>query len=141
MSGKVEVDETYIKLKENNYDLTELTSAELETLQKYSPKIIEVINNMGKVGSKSQEKVYSTIDKAIDIYAEQLKDPSLSGEDRDKLYDRIEGMVDKACQKDSEFKRWMFAPVWLVVGGAALALKKPEMGKAALKLLNKDKPI
>ena len=136
MSEKVEVDETLIKLKENNYDLTKLTSAELETLQKSSPGIIEVINNMGKVGSKAQEKVYSTIDKAIDIYAEQLKDPSLSGEDREKLYDRIERMVDIACQKDSEFKRWMFAPVCLVVGGAALVLKKPEYEKGGIKVTN-----
>lgn len=31
----------------------------------------EVINNMGEVGSKSQDKVYSTIDKAIDIFSDQ----------------------------------------------------------------------
>ncbi|MCT1391928.1 hypothetical protein M4D76_27155 [Peribacillus frigoritolerans] len=134
MSEKVEVDKTLIKLKKNNYDLTELTSEELETLP---PVIIEIINNMGKVGSKSQERVYSTIDKAMDIYAEQLKDPNLSREERDDLNDRIKGMVEIACQKDSEFKRWTFA---LVVGGAAI-LKNPEMRKAALKLLNKGKSI
>ncbi|MDW7614822.1 hypothetical protein SC499_08775 [Peribacillus simplex] len=50
-------------------------------------------------------------------------------------------MVEKAYQKDSEFKRWIFAPLWLGVGGAALALKNPEMRKAALKLLTKGKPI
>ncbi|EJQ37534.1 hypothetical protein IEI_05830 [Bacillus wiedmannii] len=141
MSEKVEIDKTLIKLKENNYDPTELTSAELETLQKYSPEIKEVINNMGEVGSKSQEKVYSAIDKAIDIFSDQLKDPSLSEEARDKLNDRIEGMVEKSYQKDSEFKRWMFASVWLGVGGAALALKNPEMRKAALQLLTKGKSI
>ncbi|MDM5296368.1 hypothetical protein QUF81_25120 [Peribacillus simplex] len=48
-------------------------------------------------------------------------------------------MVEKAYQKDSEFKRWIFAPLWLGVGGAALALKNPEMRKAALKVLTKGK--
>ncbi|MGE7609712.1 hypothetical protein ACQKML_24375 [Peribacillus frigoritolerans] len=134
MSEKVEVDKTLIKLKKNNYDLNELTSEELETLP---PVIIEIINDMRKVGSKSQERVYSTIDKAIDIYAEQLKDPNLSREERDDLNDRIKGMVEIACQKDSEFKRWTFG---LVVSGLAI-LKNPDMRKLALKLLNKDKPI
>ncbi|SDQ81080.1 hypothetical protein [Virgibacillus salinus] len=143
MSEKVEIDKPLIKLKENNYDLTELTSTELETLLKYFPEIIKAINNMGEVGSKSQEKVYSTIDKAIEIFSEQLKDPSLSEEARDKLNDRIERMVEKSYQKDSEFKRWMVASVWVGVGGATLALagKNPEMRKAALKLLTKGKPI
>lgn len=143
MSEEVEIDKTLIKLKENNYDLTELTSTELETLLRYSPEIIKAINNMGEVGSKSQEKVYSTIDKAIEIFSDQLKDPSLSEEARDKLNERIERMVEKSYQKDSEFKRWMVASVWVGVGGAALALagKNPEMRKAALKLLTKGKPI
>ena len=143
MSEKVMIDKTLIKLKENNYDLTELTSTELETLLKYSPEIIKAINNMGEVGSKSQEKVYSTIDKAIEIFSDQLKDPSLSEEARDKLNDRIERMVEKSYQKDSEFKKWMVASVWVGVGGAALTLagKNPEMRKAALKLLTKGKPI
>ena len=97
---------------------------------------------MGELGLKSQEKVYSTIDKAIEIFSEQLKDPSLSEEARDKLNDRIERMVDKSFQKDSEFKRWMVASVWVGVGGAAFALaKNPEMRKSALKLLTKGKPI
>ncbi|WP_048883046.1 hypothetical protein [Bacillus sp. 445_BSPC] len=139
MSEIVDVDKTLIKLKKNNYDLTELTPEEREALP---PGIIEIINNMGEVGSKSQERVYSIIDKAIDIYAEQLKDPNLSREDRTELNDRIKGMVEIGCQKDSEFKRWMFAPVCLVVGGAGiLAFKKPEMRKAALKLITKGKPI
>lgn len=142
MSEKVEIDKTLIKLKENNYDLTGLTSTELETLLKYSPEIIKAINNMGEVGSKSQEKVYSTIDKAIEIFSEQLKDLSLSEEARDKLNDRIERMVEKSYQKDSEFKRWMVASVWVGVGGAALAFaKNPEMRKSALKLITKGKPI
>ncbi|MBU8791363.1 hypothetical protein [Oceanobacillus caeni] len=142
MSEKVIIDETLIKLKENNYDLSELTSTELETLLKYSPEIIKAINNMGEVGSKSQEKVYSTIDKAIEIFSEQLKDPNLSEEARDKLNDRIERMVEKSYQKDSEFKRWMVASVWVGVGGTALALagKNPEIRKSALKLLTKGKP-
>nr|WP_144925597.1 hypothetical protein [Paenibacillus bovis] len=142
MSEKVIIDETLIKLKENNYDLSELTSTELETLLKYSPEIIKAINNMGEVGSKSQEKVYSTIDKAIEIFSEQLKDPNLSEEARDKLNDRIERMVEKSYQKDSEFKKWMVASVWVGVGGTALALagKKPEIRKSALKLLTKGKP-
>ncbi|CDO04296.1 hypothetical protein BN988_02850 [Oceanobacillus picturae] len=142
MSEKVEIDENLIKLKENNYDLTELTSTELEILLKYSPEIIKAIINMGEVGSKSQEKVYSTIDKAIEIFSNQLKDSSLSEEARDKLNDRIERMVEKSYQKDTEFKRWMVASVWVGVGGAALTLaKNPEMRKAALKLISKDKPI
>jgi hypothetical protein len=143
MSGKVEIDKTLKKLKENNYELTELTSTELETLLKYSPEVIKAINNMGEVGSKSQEKVYSAIDKAIETFSEQLKDPSLSEEARDKLNDRIERMVEKSYQKDSEFKRWMVASLWVGVGGAALTLagKNPQMRKAALKLLTKGKPI
>ncbi len=142
MSETVEIDKALTKLKENNYDLTDLTTTELEILLEYSPEIIKAINKMGELGLKSQEKVYSTIDKAIEIFSEQLKDPSLSEEARDKLNDRIERMVDKSFQKDSEFKRWMVASVWVGVGGAAFTLaKNPEMRKSALKLLTKGKPI
>lgn len=142
MSEKVGIDKTLIKLKENNYDLTELTPTELETLLEYSPEIVKAINNMGVIGLKAQEKVYSTIDKAIEIFSEQLTDQNLSEEARDKLNDRIERMVEKSYQKDSEFKRWMVTAVWVGVGGAALALaKNPEMRKSALKLLTKSKPI
>lgn len=142
MSEEVEVDKALIKLKEHNYDLNELTSAEYETLVENHPEIIKAITKMGELGSKSQEKVYSTIDKAIEIFSEQLTDPNLSEEARDKLNDRIERMVEKSYQKDSEFKKWMVASVWIGVGGAALALsgKNPEIRKSALKLLTKGKP-
>ena len=143
MSEKVEVDKALVKVKENNYDLTKLSSTELEILLKYSPEIIDAITKMGEVSSKSQEKVYSTIDKAIEVFSEQLKDPNLSVEARDKLNDRIERMVEKSYQKDSEHKNWLVASVWVGVGGAALTLagKNPEMRKAALKLISKGKPI
>lgn len=143
MGGITEFDKSLIKLKENNFDLTELNPLELETLLKYSPEIIKAISKIGDLGLKSQEKVFKTIDKAIDIFAEQLNDPNLSDEARDKINERIERMVDKSIQKDSEFKKWMFASVWAGVGGVALVLagKNPEMRKAALKLLTKGKPI
>lgn len=143
MGGITEFDKSLIKLKENNFDLTELNPLELETLLKYSPEIIKAISKIGELGLKSQEKVFKTIDKAIDIFAEQLNDPNLSDEARDKINERIERMVDKSIQKDSEFKKWMFASVWAGVGGVALVLagKNPEMRKAALKLLTKGKPI
>lgn len=143
MSEAVEVANALVKVKENNYDLTKLSSTELEILLKYSPRIIDAITKMGEVSSKSQEKVYSTIDKAIEIFSEQLKDPNLSQEARDKLNDRIERMVEKSYQKDSEHKKWLVASVWVGVGGAALTLagKNPEMRKAALKLISKSKPI
>ncbi|WP_233713289.1 hypothetical protein [Lederbergia citri] len=95
------------------------------------------------MGLKSQEKVFSIIDRAIEIFSEQIKDPNLTQEARDNLNDRIERMVDKAIQTDSGFKKWMVGLVWVGVGGGALALAgtNPEVRKAALKLLNKSKPI
>lgn len=103
---------------------------------------MEVIINTVKMGLKSQEKVYSTIDKALDIFADQLKDPSLSEEARDKLNDRIERMVEKSYQKDSEFKKWAFATVGIIASGAAgVALKNPEIRKRTLELLTKGKSI
>lgn len=104
MSGKTESTKTLMKLKDTKYDLTEFTSEELENLQKYSPKIIEAVSALGEVSSKSQEKVYNIIDRVITIFADQLKDPNLSDKDRDKIFDRMERMVDKAVLKDSEFK-------------------------------------
>ena len=100
MSEKVEIGKTLIKLKENNYDLTKLTSTERDYLQKISPEFIKAISNIGEVGSKAQEKVYDLINKAIDIFAEQLKDPNLSEEERNKINDRIVLMVEKSCEKD-----------------------------------------
>lgn len=142
MSEKVELDQTLIKLKENNYALSELTPAELVNLQKYAPPIFEAASKMGELGSKAQEKVYSTIDKAIEIFHEQLKDPNLSEEGREKLNDRIERMVEKSFEKDTEFKKWMVALVCVGVGGSALVLggKNPVVRKAALNLITKGKP-
>lgn len=136
MNEKIDIGKTLMKLHENNYDLTELTSIEREYLQKHSPEFIKAVSNIGGVGSKAQEKVYDIIDKAMEIYAEQLKNPNLSEEARDKLNDRIERMVEKAFQKDSEFKRWMFALVW---GGTLTLAGSPKMRKAALKLFTKGK--
>lgn len=143
MSDHAELNNALIKLNKNNYDLTDLTSAEIEKLQQYFPAIVKAVGLMGELGLKSQEKVSSTIDKAIDIFAEQLKDPNLSEEERNKINDRIVLMVEKACEKDSEFKRWMSTLVWLGIGGSALVLagKNPEVRAAALKLLPKDRLI
>lgn len=141
MSGKIESNKTLMKLKDTKYDLTEFTSEELENLQKYSPKIIEAVSTLGEVSSKSQEKVYNIIDRVITSFADQLKDPNLSDEDRDKINDRMERMVDKAILKDSEFKKFIYAAIFLGVGGlgTAAAVKNPMMRKAAVKLLTKGK--
>lgn len=143
MSDHAELDNALIKLNKNNYALTDLTSAEIEKLQQYFPGILKAVSLMGELGLKSQEKVSSTIDKAIDIFAEQLKDSSLSEEERSKINDRIVLMVEKSCEKDSEFKKWMSTLVWLGIGGSALVLagKNPEVRAAALKLLPKDRLI
>ena len=139
MSEKIESDEILIKLKDRNYDLNGFTSKELENLQKHYPKIVEAVSYMGEVSSKSQEKVYKTIDSVIAIFSDQLKDPNLSEEAKDKLNDRIEGLVDKAYSKDSESKRFMAGLVLLGIGGTAFAVKNPEIRKTALKLLTKGK--
>ncbi len=141
MSGKTESTKTLMKLKDTKYDLTEFTSEELENLQKYSPKIIEAVSALGEVSSKSQEKVYNIIDRVITIFADQLKDPNLSDKDRDKIFDRMERMVDKAVLKDSEFKKFIYATIFLGVGGlgTAAVIKNPVVRKAAVKLLTKGK--
>ncbi len=142
MSEVVEFDKVLEKLNENNYDLNVLTPKELENLQNNAPAIIDAISKLGKVGSEAQDKVYKTIEKAIEIFSEQLSDPSLSEEARDKLNDRIERMVDKAFQKDTEFKKLLLGMVYIGIGGGVLVLagKNPEIRKSALNLLTKGKP-
>ncbi|SDZ59815.1 hypothetical protein SAMN05421736_12018 [Evansella caseinilytica] len=142
MSEVVEIDKVLEKLNENNYDLNVLTPEELGNLQNNAPAIIDAISKLGKVGSEAQDKVYKTIDKAIEIFSEQLNDPSLSEEARDKLNDRIERMVDKAFQKDTEFKKLLLGMVYVGIGGGVLVLagKNPEIRKSALNLLTKGKP-
>jgi len=137
-------DKSLIKPKVKRYDLAELTSTSIEDLQKYYPKIIEAVSKIGEVVSKSQDKVYISIDKAIEIFSDQLKDPNLSEEAKDKLNNHIKDMVEKADQKDSEFKKIMVGLVLLGVGGigvggAALALKGPELRRATLNLITKVK--
>jgi uncharacterized protein (DUF2344 family) len=141
MSEVVEIDKVLEKLNENNYDLNVLTPEELENLENNAPAIIDAISKLGKVGSEAQDKVYKTIDKAIGIFSEQLNDPNLSEEARDKLNDRIERMVDKAFQKDTEFKKLLLGMVYVGIGGGVLVLagKNPEIRKSALNLLTKGK--
>lgn len=141
MNEKVELESVLVKLEENNFDLSELTPTELKYLQMYAPAIFEAAKKMGEMGSKAQEKVYSIIEKAIEIYHEQLSDPNLSEEGRDKLNDRIERMVEKAFEKDSELKKWVGTLVCVGVSGVALTLagKNPGIRKAALNLLAKGK--
>lgn len=143
MDEQVDFGQTLIKLKENNYDLSELSPIELEILQRYAPEIIGAASKLGEVGSKAQEKFYSIVDKAIDIFHEQLKDPNLSEEAREKLNDSIERMVELSFEKDTEFKKWLGALVWVGIGGGALALagKNPAVRKAALNLLTRGKQI
>ncbi|TCI34104.1 hypothetical protein EVJ29_12840 [Exiguobacterium sp. SH4S7] len=139
MSEEVELVQSLEKLKDNNYALDGLTSMEYEMVLKNAPAIINAVSNMGAVGSKSQENVYNTIDKVIEIFSEQLKNPNLSDEARDKLNDRIERMVEKSFQKDSEFKRWMGASIAAGVGSVALLAKNPEVRKTLVNLLTKNK--
>lgn len=138
MNEKAEIDKSLLKLKEINYDLNQLNAEEYESLLKYTPGIINALSGMGELGLKSQEKAYNTIEKAIDIFSDQLKQTNLSEEARDKLNDRIERMVEKSYQKDSEYKKWTIAVVGTVVGAVALS-KSPEMRKTAVKLLTKIK--
>jgi uncharacterized protein (DUF2344 family) len=142
MREVVEIDKVLEKLNENNYDLNVLTPEELENLQINAPAIIDAISKLGKVGSEAQDKVNKTIDKAIEIFSQQLNDPNLSEEARDKLNDRIERMVDKAFQKDSEFKKFLLGMVYVGIGGGVLVLagKNPVLRKSALNLLTKGKP-
>ncbi|WP_214756793.1 hypothetical protein [Exiguobacterium sp. s157] len=136
MSEKGEIVQSVKKFTEN--ELSDFSFNQDETLLKHTPDVINAVSNMGEVGSKSQDKVYSTIDKAIDVFSEQLKDDNLTDETRDKLNDRIERMVDKSFQKDSEFKRWMGASIVAGVSGAALVLaKNPEARKTLINLLTK----
>ncbi|MFC4684679.1 hypothetical protein [Exiguobacterium sp. s149] len=136
MSEKGEIVQSVKQFTEN--ELSDFSFNQDETLLKHTPDVINAVSDMGEVGSKSQDKVYSTIDKAIDVFSEQLKDDNLTDETRDKLNDRIERMVDKSFQKDSEFKRWMGASIVAGVSGAALALaKNPEVRKTLINLLTK----
>lgn len=136
MSEKGEIVQSVKQLTEN--ELNDFSFKQDEKLLKHTPDVINAVSNMGEVGSKSQDNVYSTIDKAIDVFSEQLKDDNLTEETRDKLNDRIERMVDKSFQKDSEFKRWMGASIVAGVSGAALALaKNPEARKTLINLLTK----
>ncbi|XCA83151.1 hypothetical protein ABKJ26_13230 [Exiguobacterium mexicanum] len=136
MSEKGEIVQSVKQFTEN--ELSDFSFNQDETLLKHTPDVINAVSNMGEVGSKSQDKVYSTIDKAIDVFSEQLKDDNLTDETRDKLNDRIERMVDKSFQKDSEFKRWMGASLVAGVSGAALVLaKNPEARKTLIHLLTK----
>lgn len=143
MSEVVETDKVLEKLHENNYDLNVLTPEELENLQNNAPAIIDAISKLGKVGSEAQDKVYKTIDKAIEIFSQQLSVPNLSEEARDKLNDRIERMVDKAFQKDTEFKKFLIGMAYVGIGGGVLVLagKNPEIRQSALNLLSKGKTI
>jgi uncharacterized membrane protein YheB (UPF0754 family) len=118
--------------------MNDIPFQQYEMILKHTPDVINAVSNMGGVGSKSQDKVYNTIDRAIDVFSEQLKEENLSDETRDKLNDRIERMVDKSFQKDSEFKKWMGASIVAGVSGAALALaKNPEVRKTLTNLLTK----
>lgn len=138
MSEKGEIVQSVKQLMENEHELHDIPFKQYETLLKHTPDVINAVSNMGGVGLKSQDKVYSTIDKAIDVFSEQLKGDNLTEETRDKLNDRIERMVDKSFQKDSEFKRWMGASLVAGVSGAALVLaKNPEVRKTLINLLTK----
>lgn len=88
MSEKGEIVQSVKQFTEN--ELSDFSFNQDETLLKHTPEVINAVSNMGEVGSKSQDKVYSTIDKAIDVFSEQLKDDNLTDETRDKLNDRIE---------------------------------------------------
>jgi uncharacterized coiled-coil DUF342 family protein len=118
------IENSFTKLKNNQYDTTKLTPEELEILQKYVPALVVACTQLIQEGSKVQEKVFNTIDKAIDIFADQIKNPNSTPEERDKLNDRIERMVERSMKKDTEYKQWMgnlvCGVVGLAVGGGGL---------------------
>jgi len=74
MSEKGEIVQSVKQLMENGNDFNDIPVKQYETLLKHTPDVINAVGNMGGVGSKSQDKVYSTIDKAIDVFSKQLKD-------------------------------------------------------------------
>jgi len=84
----------FYKASNNQYDIAKLTAEELEVLQKYAHSLLEASTKLIQEGSKVQEKVFSTIDKAIDSFADQLKNTNLTPEERVELSDRIERMVE-----------------------------------------------
>ncbi|WP_088087370.1 hypothetical protein [Bacillus sp. OV166] len=117
------IENSFTKLQNNQYDMKKLTAEELEILQKSAPALLEASTKFIQEGSKVQEKVFSIIDKAMDTYADQLKNPNLIPEERENLNDRIERMVELSLKKDTESKQWMFYIACAAVGGVGLFLK------------------
>lgn len=77
------IENSFTKLKNNQYDMKKLTAEELEILQKSAPALLEASTKFIQEGSKVQEKVFSIIDKAMDTYADQFKNPNLTPEERE----------------------------------------------------------
>lgn len=122
--------------------LYKLPLSVINDLQKNYPKILESVSNVGHLGSKSQDSVYATIDKAMEIFNKQLEDPNLSEESRNSINESINNLVNRADNKDTEFKKWMFSLVIVGVGGLglsglALTEKGSELGKTLLNSFNK----
>ncbi len=96
MNEKGEIVQSAKQLIGDEHEMNDIPFQQYEMILKHTPDVINAVSNMGGVGSKSQDKVYNTIDRAIDVFSEQLKEDNLSDETRDKLNDRIERMVDKS---------------------------------------------
>jgi hypothetical protein len=56
------------------------------------------------------------------IFLQTKKNPNSTPEEREKLNDRIERMVEQSLKKDTEFKQWMGYIACAAVGGAGLFL-------------------
>ncbi|RST76171.1 hypothetical protein D4T97_005145 [Siminovitchia acidinfaciens] len=94
-----------------------------QLFRKSAPALLEAATKFIQEGSKVQEKVLSIIDKAMDTYADQLKNQNLTPEERENLNDRIERMVELSLKKDTEYKQWMGYIVVATVGGVGLFWK------------------
>ncbi|MDE5414305.1 hypothetical protein [Alkalihalobacterium chitinilyticum] len=123
MSENNAIENSFTKLKNNQYDTKALTSEEREILQEFAPALLEAATKFIQEGRKVQKKVLSIIDKAMDTYADQLKNPNLTPEERENLNDRIERMVELSLKKDTEYKQWMGYIVVAAVGGVGLFWK------------------
>lgn len=117
------------KFKNNQYDKTILTAEDFEILQEYAPALLGLCTKLVQEGSKVQERVFNILDKVTDSFADQLKNPNLTPEERKELNAQMERMADRAMKKDTEYKQWVYGGLTVAVGAVVGFWAKNKFGK------------
>lgn len=114
----------------------------IKQLIKDSPKVIDSVKGVAKEGKESQGRAFDIMDSVLEALRSELDKEETTEQRKIEIIELMNQIINKANDKDTEYKKWVLGLTALGLGvGAAAAIKSPTLRDGAVKVLKSVKPL